>query len=122
MFSCVAAAAGFLGGWALILAWHVRAGGAPDLLAGGLAYAALAVYAMALAARCAPTWHPALRRVAVLLGCAVLAGIDAGIAGLQGETAQKAFFAALLGIALVAMAARHAPAALRQRWFGKGGA
>lgn len=114
----MAAAAGFVGGWILILIWHMRAGGMPSLLVNGLAYAALAIYAVALAGRCAEKLHPALRRVAVLSVCAVLAGIDVGIADLQGEAAQKAFFAALLGIALVVLVARHAPAGLRRRWLG----
>lgn len=122
MFSCVAAVAGFLGGWALILAWHAQAGGMPGLPANGLAYAALAVYAMALAGRCAAKWHPALRRVSALIACAILAGADVVISGLPGEAAQKTFFAALLGIALVVLAARHAPAGLRQRWLGDNGA
>lgn len=119
MLSCVVAAAGFLGGWALILFWHVQVGGMPSLPANGLAYAALAAYALALVGRCAAKWHPALKRVAVLIACAALAGIDIGIVDLAGEAAQKAFFAALLGIALVVLAARHAPAGLRQRWVGK---
>lgn len=119
MFSCMAAAAGFLGGWALILVWHVQAGAMPALPANGLAYAALAAYAAAMAGRCAAKWHPALRRVAILVACAALAGIDVGLAGLAGEAGQKAFFAALLGIALVVLAARHAPAGLRRRWLGK---
>jgi peptidoglycan/LPS O-acetylase OafA/YrhL len=118
MFSCVVGVAGLLAAWALILAWHVQTGGMPALPANGLAYAALAAYAAALAGRCATKWHPALRRVATLIACAVLAGVDVGIAGLQGETAQKTFFAALLGIALVVLAARHAPAGLRRRWLG----
>jgi peptidoglycan/LPS O-acetylase OafA/YrhL len=122
MFSCVAATAGFLGGWALILSWHMQAGGMPPLPANGMAYAALAIYAGALVGRCAAKWHPALKRVAVLIACAALAGADVGITGLAGEDAQKTFFAALLGIALVVLAARHAPAALRQRWLGKDGA
>lgn len=120
MFSCVAVAAGFLGGWALILAWHVQGAETPMLPANGLAYAALAIYGMALIGRCATQWHPALKRVAVLIACAALAGIDVGITGLRGEAAQETFFAALLGIALVVLAARHAPAGLRQRWLGTG--
>lgn len=122
MFSCVAGMAGFMGGWALILAWHLQAGGMPMLPANGVAYAALAIYGMALTGRCAQKWHPALRRVATLIVCSILAGADAGIVGLEGEAAQKTFFASLLGIALVVLAARHAPAGLRQRWLGKDGA
>ena len=120
MFSCVAAAAGFLGGWGLILVWHAEAGGMPSALANGLSYGTLAIYAVALAGRCAAKWHPALKRVAALLGCAILAGVDIGITGLQGEAAQKTFFAALLGIALVVLAARHVPAGLRSKWLGEG--
>lgn len=118
MYSCMAAAAGFLGAWALVLVWHVQAGGLFALPANALAYAVLAAYALALAGRCMPVWHPALKRVSVLIGGAVLAGIDVGITGLQGEDAQKGFFAALLGIALAVLAARHAPARLRRRWLG----
>jgi hypothetical protein len=119
MFFCAVAAAGFVGGWGLILGWHVQAGAMPDLPANGLAYAALAICAMALAGRCTAKWHPALKRVSTLIACSVLAGIDVGLSGLSGEAAQKTFFAALLGIALVVLAARHAPAGLRQRWLGK---
>ncbi len=119
MLSCALATMGFVVGWLLILAWHAWAGGTPALLANGLAYAVLAGYATALAGRCAPKWHPALKRVATLIACAILTGVDVGISGLQGEAAQKAFFAALLGIALVVMAARHLPAGLRQGVRGK---
>jgi peptidoglycan/LPS O-acetylase OafA/YrhL len=122
MFSCMAAAAGFLAGWGLILAWHVLAGGPPAPLANGLAYGSLAVVALALVGRCAVKWHPALKRAAALLGCAMLAGIDIGLSGLHGEAGQKLFFAALLGVALVVLAARHAPAPLRRKWLGEGDA
>jgi peptidoglycan/LPS O-acetylase OafA/YrhL len=120
MFSCLAAATGFLGGWALILTWHALAGGPPDPLTNGLAYAALAIVAMALVGRCAVKWHPALKRVAALLGCAILAGVDVGFSGQYGEDEQKLFFAALLGMALVVLVSRHAPAALRRKWLGEG--
>lgn len=122
MYSCVAWAAAFAAGWGLILAWHVMGGGMPNLLANGLAYAVLAIIAMGVAGRCTPKWHPALKRVAALLACAILAGIDVGLAGQSGEAAQKLFFAALLGIAVVVLAARHAPAGLRRKWLGEGGA
>lgn len=118
MFSCVAAAAGFVLGWVLILFWHVQGGGSPVLTANGLAYAMLAICALAGIGRCGAKWLPALKRVAALIACAVLAGVDIGITGLQGEVAQKTFFAALLGIALVVLAARLAPAGLRRRWLG----
>lgn len=119
MLSCAAWAAGFLSGWALILLWHALAGGVPSMPANALAYAALAVCALTAIGRCAAQWLPALKRVAALIACAMLAGADAGITGLQGEAAQKSFFAALLGIALVVLPARHAPAGLRRRWLGK---
>lgn len=122
MFSCTAGAAGFLGGWALILAWHALAGETPGILANGLAYAGLGMAAMAFVSRCAATWHAALRRVAALLACAVLAGADIGLSGLHGEAGQELFFAALLGIALVVLAARHAPASWRRKWLGEGDA
>lgn len=118
MFSCTARAAGFLALWALILIWHALAGEPPGVLANGLVYAGLGMAAMAFVSRCAAA-HAALRRVAALLVCAVLAAVDVGLSGLRGETGQELFFAALLGIALVVLAARHAPAALRQRWLGK---
>lgn len=118
MSGCLIGAAGLAGGWALILVWHLQTGAMPALAANGLAYAALAACAMAFAGRCAARWHAALRRVAVLIGCALLAGIDVGVLGLTGEAAQKTFFAALLGIALVVLAARHAPAAVRRHWLG----
>jgi hypothetical protein len=57
--------------------------------------------------------------MSVLLACAALAGMDARLGGLHGEAWQKLFFAALLGVALVVLAARHAPAGLRRRWLGK---
>lgn len=119
MRSCVLAIVGLMLGWSLIIAWHAWADGMPALLANGLAYAALASFAIALAGRCAPKWHPALKRVSTLMACAALAGADVGISGLQGEAAQKTFFAALLGIALVVMAARHLPAGLQQGLRGK---
>jgi peptidoglycan/LPS O-acetylase OafA/YrhL len=122
MFSCAGGAAAFLAGWALILAWHAMDGGASASLANGLSYAALAILAMGLVGRCAAQWHPALKRVSALLACAVLAGVDIGLSGPHGEAGQKSFFAALLGIALVVLAARHAPAGLRRRWLGEGSA
>jgi peptidoglycan/LPS O-acetylase OafA/YrhL len=118
MFSCVAAAAWVVAGWALILFWHARSGEIPGTLTNGLAYAGLAIMAMALIFRCAAKWHPALRRVFALLVCAAMAGVDTGLGGLHGEAGQKLFFSALLGIALVVLAARHAPAGLRRRWLG----
>lgn len=119
MFSCVAGAAGFLAVWTLILIWHALAGGTPGALANGLAYAGLGIVAMMFISRCAARWHPPLKRVSVLLACAVLAGADVGLSGLYREAGQELFFAALLGIALVVLAARHAPAALRRKWLGE---
>lgn len=122
MFFCVGTASVFLAGWGMILAWHFLAGGPQPLPVNGLAYAALAALAMACTGRCLANWHPALRRMSVLMGCAALAGVDVGVSGLQGESAQKMFFAALLGIALVTVASRYVPAGLRRRWLGKDGA
>ena len=122
MFFCAGTAAGFLAGWGMILAWHSLAGSPPTSPMNGLAYAALAALAMACTGRCLANWHPALRRMSVLMACAALAGVDVGVSGLQGESAQKMFFAALLGIALVTLAARLVPAGLRRRWLGKDGA
>lgn len=119
MFSCMARAAGFLALWTLILVWHVLAGEPPGVLANGLAYAGLGMAAMAFVSRCIAA-HAALRRVAALLACAALAGVDVGLSGLRGEAGQEVFFAALLGIALVVLTARHAPAGLRRKWLGEG--
>lgn len=118
MFSCMAGAAMLLLAWVLVLVWHALGGGTPVALANGLAYAGLGIIAMMVISRCAPGWHPALKRVSVLLTCAALAGVDVGLSGLRGEPGQKLFFAALLGIALVVLAARHAPASLRSKWLG----
>jgi peptidoglycan/LPS O-acetylase OafA/YrhL len=118
MFSCMAGAAVFLAVWALILVWHALVGGTPGALANGLAYAGLAIVAAAFISRCAIGWHPALKRASVLLTCAALAGVDVGLSDMHGEAGQKLFFAALLGIALVVLAARHAPASLRSKWLG----
>lgn len=120
MFSCTAGAAGVLALWVLIFVWHVLAGEPPGILANGLAYAGLGMAAMAFVSRCAAAWHAALRRVAALLACAILAGADIGLSGLRGEAGQELFFAALLGIALVVLAARHAPASWRRKWLGEG--
>jgi hypothetical protein len=121
MFSCVAGAAGFLGVWALILIWHAL-GGMPGAPVNGLAYAGLGIVAMMYVGRCLAQWHPALKRISVLLACVALAGVDVGLSGLRGEPGQKLFFAALLGIALVVLAARHAPASWRRKWLGDSGA
>lgn len=120
MFSCRAAAAACLVASVSLLLWHWTSGAVPAAWLNGAAYGGLAVIAMAAMARCASQWHPALRRTAVLLACSILAGIDVGVSGLHGEAAQKTFFAALLGIALVVVAARHAPAVWRRRWLGEG--
>jgi len=122
MFSCAAWIAGFLSVWLLILAWHFQSGVPLAASANAMAYALLAIVAAAATGRCAPKWHPALKRRSSLFACTILAVVDVGLAGLAGETAQEAFFAALLGIALVVLAARHAPASLRRIWLGEGGA
>ena len=119
MFGCLAGIAGILAGWGMVLAWHAQAGGMPNALASGLAYAGLAAAVMALVSRCAAGWHAALKRMSALLACAILAGIDVGLSGLHGEAGQRLFFAALLGVALVVVAARHAPGGLRRRWLGE---
>lgn len=118
MFSCLAWTSGLLAAWCAVMVWHLQ-GGAPPALVNGLAYAGLGALAMALIGRCATTWHPALQRVSGLLFCAILAGIDVSVSGTGGEAGQKLFFAALLGIAAVVLAARHAPAAVRRRWLGE---
>lgn len=111
----------FLAGWVLILVWRFLSEAALATSANVVAYALLAVIAMAAIGCCAAKWHPALKRMVALLACAILAGADAGMSGLEGEAAQKAFFAALLGIALIVLASRHAPSRLRQKWMGEGG-
>lgn len=120
MHSCVGAVGGVLAGWGLILVWHAQKGGMPEPLTNGLAYAGLTIIAMALIGRCAANkWHPALKRVYALIALAMLAGLDVALSGVHGETGQKTFFAALLGIALVILVGRHAPAGLRRRWLGE---
>lgn len=118
MYSCLVWAAVLTLTWITVLAWHAL-GGEPSLLANGLAYAAVGILAMALVARCAPAWHAAFRRICALLTCAVLSGIDIGFSGYRGETGQKLFFAALLGIAMVVLASKHVPAGLRRYWLGE---
>lgn len=118
MYSCLTCGLGLASAWIVVLAWH-GLGGEPSLLVNGLAYAVVGIFAVALVGRCAPEWHPAFKRISALLVCAILSGVDVGLSGFRGETGQKLFFAALLGIALVVLAARHAPVGLRRRWLGE---
>lgn len=104
-----------LGLWLGILL--LQGAGFPPLLFNGLAYAVLAATCLAAVYRVFKL-HPALGRITTLLVCSTLAGVDTGLSGLSGEAAQKHFFAALLGIALTAVLARHTPVALRRRWLG----
>lgn len=118
MYSCLIWTASFLIAWSMVLLWHL-VGETPLLVVNGLAYAVLGIIALAFVSRCAPPWHPAFRRIAALLACAIMAGVDIGLSDHRGEVGQKMFFAALLGIALVVLAAKHAPAGLRRRWLGE---
>lgn len=113
--------AAVVGVWLGILATHNA--GLTSLPINGLAYAALAALTVAAIGRYTSdngkNWHPAFSRIVVLLSCAALAGVDTGLSGLAGEAAQKLFFSALLGIALVILVARHAPTAWQRRWLGQ---
>lgn len=118
MHSCLAWVSSLSIAWILVLVWHFS-GNEPIVVANGLAYAGIGILAMALVSRCLSSWHPAFKRVSALLACAILAGVDIGLSGFRGEAGQKMFFAALLGIAIVVLAAKHAPAGLRRRWLGE---
>ena len=117
MQTCLIWVLAFIAVWGGILGMHVLAGESA-VLANGLFYGVLGAVAMGVMGRCASGWHPAFRRMSGLLGCAILAGVDVGIAGIRGEPGQKLFFAALLGIALAVLFARHAPTGVRRRWLG----
>jgi low temperature requirement protein LtrA len=80
--------------------------GFPLYLGYGIGYAVFAALLLVALRQCRPGWHPAMQRMAALLAGAGLAGVDVFIAGLTGETAQQAFFGALLGVALVQVTAR----------------
>ena len=71
-----------------------------------IGYALVTSMMLLALARCREAWHPALRRMLDLLAGAGLAGLEATLAGLSGEPAQRAFFSALLGAALVLVAGR----------------
>ncbi len=120
MYSCLIWGLSLAVGWIMVLLWHVQ-GGEPLPLLNGAAYAVLGVMAVSFVSRCAPGWLPAFKRVGALLLCASLAGIDVAVSGLGGEAGQKLFFSALLGIAMVVLAARHAPRGLRRRWLAEKG-
>lgn len=72
----------------------------------GLGYAVFAILLLLALKQCRPGWHPAMQRMVTLLAGAALAGVDVLMAGLTGETAQQAFFSALLGVALVQVVAK----------------
>lgn len=72
----------------------------------GLGYAVFAILLLLALKQCCPAWHPAMQRMVTLLAGAGLAGVDVLIAGFTGETAQQAFFSALLGVALVQVMAK----------------
>lgn len=72
----------------------------------GLGYAVFAMLLLLALKQCRPAWHPAMQRMVTLLAGAGLAGADVWVSGLSGETAQQAFFSALLGVALVQVVAK----------------
>jgi len=72
----------------------------------GLGYAVFAILMLLTLKQCRWAWHPAMQRMLTLLAGAGLAGADIWISGLSGETAQQAFFSALLGVALVQVVAK----------------
>lgn len=75
--------------------------GLPLYLGYGIGYAVFAILLLVALKQCRPGWHPAMQRMVTLLAGAGLAGADILMTGLTGETAQQAFFSALLGVALM---------------------
>lgn len=67
----------------------------------GIGYMVFAILVLIALRQCRPAWHPAMQRMVTLLASAGLAALDVFVSGLSGETAQQAFFSALLGVALV---------------------
>lgn len=80
----------------------------PLYLGYGVGYAIFAGFVLFALRNCRPAWHPAMQRMVTLLAGAGLAALDVFLSGLSGETAQQAFFSALLGVALVQVAAKFA--------------
>lgn len=80
--------------------------GLPMYLGYGIGYAGFALLLLLVLKQCRPAWHPAMQRMVTLLAGAGLAGADVWISGLSDETAQQAFFSALLGVALVQVVAK----------------
>jgi low temperature requirement protein LtrA len=94
-------AAGVAGLFALSLHRLMGQSGLSLYLGYGIGYAGFAMLLLLALKQCRPGWHPAMQRMVTLLAGAGLAGVDVLIAGLAGESAQQAFFSALLGVALV---------------------
>lgn len=99
-------AAGVAGLFALGLHRLTGQSGLPLYLGYGIGYAGFAMLLLLALKQCRPTWHPAMQRMVTLLAGAGLAGADVWISGLSGETAQQAFFSALLGVAVVQVVAK----------------
>lgn len=98
---------------AIVLAIAVSGLHRLDLLAGvnlqlgyGAAYAAIAVLWLLALRDCKPDWHPAMHRTLALLSSVALALADTFTSGLAGEARQQLFFSALLGAAVVQVAAK----------------
>lgn len=72
----------------------------------GLGYALLGLVVLLALRQCRPAWHPAMHRMVALLSTAALALAEVAVSGLAGDTAQQAFFSALLGVAVVQLLAR----------------
>ncbi len=104
------------GGWMLaavaaglmVLGLHrlISQSGLPLFLGYGIGYGVFAILLLVALKRCRPGWHPAMQRMVTLLAGAGLAALDVFASGLAGETAQQAFFSALLGVALVQVVAK----------------
>lgn len=80
--------------------------GLPVYLGYGIGYAGFAMLLLLVLKQCRPAWLPAMQRMLTLLAGAGLAGADVLVTGLTGETAQQAFFSALLGVAVVQVVAK----------------
>lgn len=99
-------AAGVAGLFAVGLHRLTGQSGLPLYLGYGVGYAIFSALLLWALKQCRPGWHPAMQRMASLLAGAGLAALDVSVSGLSGETAQQAFFSALLGVALVQVVAK----------------
>jgi hypothetical protein len=108
---------------AALYAWH-RWGLpalAPNVIAfqvsHGVGFALFAVFLLGALARLPATPYPPVWRLLAVMGGALAAGVEVGLLGLPGVLFFPLWAAALIGVALVSLAARLLPRPVLRLWL-----